>query len=113
MNDTGGKHLHDQWVASVQNGTITTITDNFDAPATNAFIFRMKAVKDYEFGNYVRNLRRAGRGARTATFFKAPEQLKQQWPFTRREEGAALAPGFQHILDTQPATKETTAKRSK
>jgi hypothetical protein len=58
MNDTGGKHLHDQWVASVQNGTITTITDNFDAPATDAFIFRMKAVKDYEFGNYVRNLRR-------------------------------------------------------
>ncbi|HEV2840677.1 MAG TPA: hypothetical protein VGW39_05070 [Chthoniobacterales bacterium] len=59
MNDTGGKHIHAQWVAALRSGIPTKVTDGTDAPATAAFVFRMKAVKDYEFGNYVRNLRRA------------------------------------------------------
>lgn len=59
MNDTGGKRIHDQWLASVQAGTISKVPDDLNAAATAAVVFRMKAVKDYEYGNYVRNLRRA------------------------------------------------------
>jgi hypothetical protein len=60
MNDTGGKHIHEEWVAEFRRGSMPTkgIKDT-NATADDSFIFRMKAVKDYEFGNYVRNLRRA------------------------------------------------------
>ncbi|MEN3370199.1 MAG: hypothetical protein V7609_2342 [Verrucomicrobiota bacterium] len=59
MNDTGGKYVHDQWLADVRTGRISEVPNDLNAAATPAFVFRMKAVKDYEFGNYVRNLRRA------------------------------------------------------
>lgn len=59
MNDTGGKHMHEQWLAAVQAGTISEVPDDLNAAATAAVVFRMKAVKDYEYGNYVRALRRA------------------------------------------------------
>jgi hypothetical protein len=59
MNDTGGKYIHDQWLAAVRTGSISEVPNDLNAGATEAFVFRMKAVKDYEFGNYVRNLRRA------------------------------------------------------
>ena len=59
MNDTGGKRIHDQWLAAVQAGTISQVPDDLNAAATPAVVFRMKAVKDYEYGNYVRVLRRA------------------------------------------------------
>jgi hypothetical protein len=60
MGDTGGKHVHEEWVAALRKSGIPSDAPNgLDAPATDALVFRMKAVKDYEFGNYVRNLRRA------------------------------------------------------
>jgi hypothetical protein len=60
MNDTGGKHIHEEWVADLRKpGIPASVPEDLAAPATAALIFRMKAVKDYEYGNYVRVLRRA------------------------------------------------------
>lgn len=58
MNDPAGKHLHEQWVAQCDHvgmpfDNISSVTQR------NDFIFRLKAVKDYEYDNYVKNLRRA------------------------------------------------------
>jgi hypothetical protein len=59
MNDTGGKRIHEQWLEAVRQGQISKVPNDLKAPATAAVVFRMKAVKDYEYGNYVRALRRA------------------------------------------------------
>jgi hypothetical protein len=57
MNDRIGKSVYEKWTAEYgASGTpyekITNPTDR------DAFIFQMKAIKDYEYGNYVTNLRR-------------------------------------------------------
>jgi len=60
MADTGGKHIHNEWIADLRGpGIPARVPEDMGALATPAFVFRMKAVKDYEFGNYVRTLRRA------------------------------------------------------
>jgi hypothetical protein len=59
MNDTGGKYVHKQWVKAIEQGDISNTPEDLSATASPALIFRMKAVKDYEYGNYVRVLRRA------------------------------------------------------
>lgn len=59
MNDTGGKYMHTQWRDAIQKGDITKIPKGLNASASPAFVFHLKAVKDYEYGNYVRTLRRA------------------------------------------------------
>lgn len=55
MNDRVGKDVYNDWVAVYGKpgayGDITRAT-------RDDFIFQMKAVKDYEYGNYVTNLRR-------------------------------------------------------
>ena len=59
MNDPLGKHIYQEWVAEAANpGLPNQGTPGGNAAATDAFIFRMKAVKDYEYYNYVTNLRR-------------------------------------------------------
>lgn len=57
MNDPAGKKVYDKWVAEA-GWTGKTGDPANDLPASNAYIFRMKAIKDYEYGNYVTNLRR-------------------------------------------------------
>jgi hypothetical protein len=57
MNDRIGKSMYQKWTAEYSaSGTpyerITNPTER------DAFIFQMKAIKDYEYGNYVTNLRR-------------------------------------------------------
>lgn len=60
MADTGGKHIHNEWITDLRGpGIPARVPEDMGALATPAFVFRMKAVKDYEFGNYVRALRRA------------------------------------------------------
>ena len=60
MADPGGKHMHDEWVASLRRGGIPLdVPADMSADASPAFVFRLKGVKDYEYGNYVRALRRA------------------------------------------------------
>jgi hypothetical protein len=60
MNDPGGKHLHQEWTAEFGNpGIPNQPSIGGNVQATDAFVFRMKAVKDYEYDNYVKNLRRA------------------------------------------------------
>src|SRR6267378_4010399 len=53
MNDPIGKQAYQQWVAKYANAQLPP-----EGPATSDFIFGMKAVKDYEYANYVTNLRR-------------------------------------------------------
>jgi hypothetical protein len=53
MNDPVGKQAYQQWVAKYANAQLPP-----EGPATSDFIFGMKAVKDYEYANYVTNLRR-------------------------------------------------------
>jgi hypothetical protein len=53
MNDPIGKQAYQQWVATYANAHLPPA-----GPATSDFIFGMKAVKDYEYSNYVTNLRR-------------------------------------------------------
>jgi lysozyme len=52
-------------------------------------------------------------GADRNIFQGTTDQLRDAWPFVRREEGAALGPGFQHILKAadQPAKKETPKRK--
>jgi len=59
MADPGSKYLHAEWTAAVRNRNISEVPTDLQARATDAFVFRMKAVKDYEFRNYVHTLRRA------------------------------------------------------
>ena len=62
MGDPAGKHIHDNWVADIRassSGVPMTGITGTEAPVSASLLFRMKAVKDYEFTNYVRNLRRA------------------------------------------------------
>jgi hypothetical protein len=60
MNDPAGKHVHDEWVAEFgKSGIPYQGIPGGDAPARAGFIFRMKAVKDYEYSNYITTLRRA------------------------------------------------------
>ena len=59
MSDPLGKHVYQEWVAEARNpGLPSQGTPGGGAIATDPFVFRMKAVKDYEYGNYVTNLRR-------------------------------------------------------
>jgi hypothetical protein len=60
MNDPGGKHLHQEWAAEFANAGIPNQPSiGGNVQAADAFVFRMKAVKDYEYDNYVKSLRRA------------------------------------------------------
>src|SRR5437870_1820336 len=60
MSDPLGKHIHQEWVAEAANpGLPNQGTPGGNALATNAFIFRLIAVKDYKYYNYVTNLRRS------------------------------------------------------
>jgi hypothetical protein len=52
MNDRMGKTMYTKWTAEYAAGSYENIED------LDAFIFKMKAIKDYEYGNYVTNLRR-------------------------------------------------------
>jgi hypothetical protein len=58
VSDPAGKHLHAEWVAEFGKAGMPYdgIRPGDDA-VRNAFIFRMKAVKDFEYANYVINLR--------------------------------------------------------
>jgi hypothetical protein len=57
MNDRIGKSMYEKWTA--EYGASGTPYENATNPADrDAFIFQMKAIKDYEYGNYVTNLRR-------------------------------------------------------
>jgi len=59
MSDPLGKHVYQEWVAEARNpGLPSQGTPGGGVIATDAFVFRMKGVKDYEYGNYVTNLRR-------------------------------------------------------
>jgi hypothetical protein len=59
MNDPAGKRMYQEWLGA-SAGTISQRSELLPAGAvTPDFIFRMKGVKDYEYGNYVTNLRRA------------------------------------------------------
>lgn len=53
-------------------------------------------------------------GADRNIFQGTTQELKEQWPFTRPEDGAGIGPGFKHILDNQPAPakKQTPKKKS-
>lgn len=53
MNDPIGKYAYRQLVVAYSGSTLPPKGD-----ATWEFIFQMKAAKDYEYGNYVTNLRR-------------------------------------------------------
>jgi hypothetical protein len=54
MNDRIGKTMYTKWTA--EYAASAAPYENIDDP--DAFIFKMKAIKDYEYGNYVTNLRR-------------------------------------------------------
>lgn len=53
MNDPVSKHVYTDWVNEYKDVKMPP-----PGPATTDFIFRMKSVKDYEYANYVTNLRR-------------------------------------------------------
>jgi hypothetical protein len=54
MNDRMGKTMYTMWTAEYAAAAYENISpDDLDN-----FIFKMKAIKDYEYGNYVTNLRR-------------------------------------------------------
>ena len=56
MSDPLGKHVYQEWVAEARNpGLPSQGTPGGGVIATDAFVFRMKGVKDYEYGNYVTN----------------------------------------------------------
>lgn len=65
--DPVGKQVYTAWVKDMEGKR--TPYDGIDstAAARNNFIFRMKAVKDYEYGNYVANLRRETSWGETAS----------------------------------------------
>ena len=54
-------------------------------------------------------------GADRNIFQGTTDQLKDAWPFVRREQEAALGPGFQHILEApaEPPKKETPKRKPK
>lgn len=59
MNDPAGKHVYNEWVAHAGwSGNPLPDGAQAEAPVTDSYVYRMKAVKDYEYGNYVTNLRR-------------------------------------------------------
>lgn len=58
MNDPAGKRVYDEWVAQTGWRNPPADAAYAETQATDSYVFRMKAVKDYEYGNYVTNLRR-------------------------------------------------------
>jgi hypothetical protein len=52
LSDPAGRNLYHDWVSN-------HATPDLRGSATGELIFRMKGVKDYEYGNYVTTLRRA------------------------------------------------------
>lgn len=57
MNDRLGKSMYQKWTAEY-GAPVMAYEEITDPADRDAFIFRMKAIKDYEYGNYVTNLRR-------------------------------------------------------
>jgi hypothetical protein len=55
MNDRIGKTMYTKWTAEYTDSA--TPYENIGGDL-DAFVFKMKAIKDYEYGNYVTNLRR-------------------------------------------------------
>ena len=58
MNDPAGKHVYDRWVTQAGWTRNPPDVGDADQQVTSSYVFQMKAVKDYEFSNYVTNLRR-------------------------------------------------------
>jgi len=54
MNDRMGKTMYTKWTAEYAAAPY----ENISLDDVDNFIFKMKAIKDYEYGNYVTNLRR-------------------------------------------------------
>lgn len=65
--DPVGKHVYSAWVKDMEGKRTPYDGIGSTAAARNDFIFRMKAVKDYEYGNYVANLRRETSWGETAS----------------------------------------------
>ena len=59
MSDKSAQRVYDDWAAHVGSGSVPMGIEGWQDPATFPLIYRMKVVKDYEYENYVRVLRRA------------------------------------------------------